>query len=133
MKAVMLGWSEEDIKTLGNNTLMLNYHTHAWNKTIQGKQAVQSGFHEICCCFTVMTAKQNTGGIEARLFPRVYGLHQVCICDRQQTSKQKDSGDSDDVKAGLKLLSGISPAFHLDMLMCHCHVLVVSLRKQRNP
>ena len=43
MKAVMLGWSEEDIKILGNNTLMLNYHTHAWNKTIQGKQAVQSG------------------------------------------------------------------------------------------
>lgn len=34
MKAVMLGWSEEDIKILGNNTLMLNYHTHAWNKTI---------------------------------------------------------------------------------------------------
>ncbi len=24
-------------------TLMLNYHTHAWNKTIQGKQAVQPG------------------------------------------------------------------------------------------
>ncbi|KAA6426768.1 MAG: hypothetical protein FRX49_03093 [Trebouxia sp. A1-2] len=43
MKAVMLGWTEEDIKILGNNTLMLNYHTHAWNKTIQGKQAVQSG------------------------------------------------------------------------------------------
>ena len=39
----MLGRSEEDIKILGNNTLMLNYHTHAWNKTIQGKQAVQSG------------------------------------------------------------------------------------------
>jgi len=43
LKAVMLGRSEEDIKILGNNTLMLNYHTHAWNKTIQGKQAVQSG------------------------------------------------------------------------------------------
>lgn len=36
MKAVMTGWTENDIKNLGNNTLMLNYHTHAWNKTIQG-------------------------------------------------------------------------------------------------
>ena len=37
MKAVMSGWTENDVKNLGNNTLMMNYHTHAWNKTIQGE------------------------------------------------------------------------------------------------
>ncbi|KAL0051025.1 hypothetical protein WJX82_000800 [Trebouxia sp. C0006] len=45
LKAVMLGRSEEDIKILGNNTLMLNYHTHAWNKTIQGLSLVTNDDH----------------------------------------------------------------------------------------
>lgn len=40
MHAVMSGWTEHDVKNLGNNTLMLNYHTHAWNKTIQGEPTV---------------------------------------------------------------------------------------------
>ncbi|KAL0026089.1 hypothetical protein WJX79_009086 [Trebouxia sp. C0005] len=59
MKAVMLGWTEEDIKILGNNTLMLNYHTHAWNKTIQGLPLVTNDDHAVLACGELLDILQN--------------------------------------------------------------------------
>ncbi len=101
MKAVMLGWSEEDIKIVGNNTLMLNYHTHAWNKTIQGKQAVQSG-KRLCnmlLLYIIYTISSTTlVALNRNCFLMSIACTKPVLLIAKKSSEQRDSGDSNEVK-----------------------------------
>ena len=49
MQHVMSGWNENDTQILGNNTLMHNFRTHAWNKTIQGELIAHQHARSMSC------------------------------------------------------------------------------------